>query len=101
MYTPTMYTHAYANTLSLSHTHTLTHIHTQEHLKIIYYFPEEEIQNRKVRNIGLCEALVHFTKTFHPSRPCEAVHTQRLRQVFYEAEPDHWMIMVGCETMKV
>lgn len=67
----------------------------QEHLKIMYYHPEEEAINRKVRNIGLCEALVNFTKTFNPESPCEAVHTDRQRQVFCEPEPHTWMVMVG------
>jgi len=66
----------------------------QEHLKILYYRPEEEVLNRKVRNIGLCEALVNFTKMFSGEKPCESVHTQRLRQVFYEPETGIWMVMV-------
>lgn len=51
--------------------------------------------NRKVRNIGLCEALVNFTKTFNPDRQCQAVHTDRKRQVFLEPEPNVWMVLVG------
>ena len=69
--------------------------HPQEHLKILYYHPEDEIENRKVRNIGLCEALVNFTKTFRPIRPCEVVHTQKTRQVYFEPEPSIWMILVS------
>ena len=67
----------------------------KEHLKILYYYPEDEVQNRKVRNIGLCEALVNFTKTFRPIHPCEAVHTQKSRQVYFEPEPNIWMVMVS------
>ena len=62
---------------------------------MLYYYPEEEVVNRKIRNIGLCEALVNFTKTFHPNHPCEVVHTQKTRQVYYEAEPSMWMVMVS------
>ena len=69
----------------------------QEELKILYYCPEDEVINRKVRNIGLCEALVNFTKTFHPDRPCEAVHTDRKRQVFLEPETGVWMVLVRGE----
>ena len=68
---------------------------SQEEQKILYYYPEHEAVNRKVRNIGLCEALVNFTKTFHPDRPCEAVHTDRKRQIFLEPEPNIWTVMVG------
>ena len=66
----------------------------QEYQKVLYYRPEEEISDRKVRNIGLCEAMVNFTKTFAGDRPCEVVHTQRLRQVFFEPEEGTWMVMV-------
>ena len=72
----------------------LPFFYPQEHLKILFYYPEAESENRKVRNIGLCEALVNFTKTFNPSRLCEAVHTQRLKQVFLEPETGIWMVMV-------
>jgi hypothetical protein len=64
-----------------------------EHQKILYYHPDEEVLNRKVRNIGLCEALVNFTKTFNPDRPCQAVHTDRKRQVFLEPEPNIWTVL--------
>ena len=66
----------------------------QEDKKILYYYPHDDSLNRKVRNIGLCEALVNFTRTFHPRRPCEAVHTEKMRQVFLEPEENHWMVMV-------
>ena len=67
----------------------------QEEQKILYYYPEHEATNRKVRNIGLCEAMVNFTKTFHPDRPCQAVHTDRKRQVFLEPEPNIWTVLVS------
>lgn len=66
----------------------------QEEQKILFYHPEGDVINRKVRNIGLCEALVNFTKTFNPDRPCQAVHTDRKRQVFLEAESNIWIVMV-------
>ena len=66
----------------------------QEHLKILYYYPEDETLNRKIRNIGLCEALVNFSRTFSSDQPCEAVHTQRRRQVYFEPEPGIWIVMV-------
>ena len=71
----------------------------QEEQKILYYHPENESVNKKVRNIGLCEALVNFTNTFNPDRPCQAVHTDRKRQVFLEPEPDTWVVMVGSSPM--
>ncbi|CAI8013592.1 Vacuolar fusion protein CCZ1 homolog [Geodia barretti] len=64
-----------------------------EEQKILYYHPDNESVNKKVRNVGLCEALVNFTKTFNPDRPCQAVHTDRKRQVFLEPEPEIWTVM--------
>jgi hypothetical protein len=29
----------------------------------------------------LCEALINFTRTFSPDKPCRAVHTDHIRQV--------------------
>lgn len=43
--------------------------------------------------MGLCEALVKFTEQFTPEKPCESVHTQKTRQVFYQPENEYWMIM--------
>ncbi|KAL5473104.1 hypothetical protein EMCRGX_G027549 [Ephydatia muelleri] len=65
----------------------------KEHLKLLYYKPEDETTNRKVRNIGLCEAIINFTKTFSPDKPCEAVHTNDRRQVFFEPESGIWMVL--------
>lgn len=66
----------------------------QEHLKILYYLPDELPINRKVRNIGLCEALVNFSKTFSSEKTCEIVHTQKTKQSFLEPEPGIWMALV-------
>ncbi|XP_048575967.1 vacuolar fusion protein CCZ1 homolog isoform X2 [Nematostella vectensis] len=65
----------------------------EEHEKIILYIPTEEDIDRKIKTIGLCEALVKFTETFAPDKPCESLHTQKSRQIFYQPEPDFWMIM--------
>ena len=72
------------------------HIRLQEQQKqkILFYYPKDDSLDRKLRNIGLCEAIVNFTRSFSPSKPCEAVHTLKTRQVLLEAEPDIWMSMV-------
>ncbi|KXJ08469.1 Vacuolar fusion protein CCZ1-like [Exaiptasia diaphana] len=64
-----------------------------EHQKIILYIPTEEDIDKKIRNIGLCEALIKFTETFQPSKPCESLHTQKTRQTFFQPEPEYWMVM--------
>ena len=66
----------------------------QQKQKLLFYYPKEDTLDRKLRNIGLCEAIINFTRTFSPSKPCEAVHTLKTRQVLLEAEPDIWMSMV-------
>ncbi|KAF8774440.1 vacuolar fusion protein CCZ1 homolog [Argiope bruennichi] len=60
--------------------------------KILYYYPAEVDLNSKVRSVGLCEAVIKFTSTFGTS-PCEALHTQKTKQVFLEPEPGFWMVM--------
>jgi hypothetical protein len=66
-----------------------------EHEKILYYYPDTLEQGRQVRNIGLAQALVSFTRTFSPEKLCEAVHTTMRKQAFFEAEPDYWLILVS------
>ncbi|XP_046854932.1 vacuolar fusion protein CCZ1 homolog [Xenia sp. Carnegie-2017] len=61
--------------------------------KILLYLPPEEDIEKQIRNVGLCEAIVKFTQQFTPDKPCESLHTQKTRQVFYEPETDFWMIM--------
>uniref|UniRef100_A0A7M4EBB9 CCZ1 homolog, vacuolar protein trafficking and biosis associated n=1 Tax=Crocodylus porosus TaxID=8502 RepID=A0A7M4EBB9_CROPO len=48
----------------------------------------------KIRNVGLCEAIVQFTRTFSPSKPAKSLHTQKNRQFFNEPEENFWMVMV-------
>jgi len=69
----------------------------QQKQKVLYYYPKEDTLDRKLRNIGLSEAMINFTKSFSPSKPCEAVHTLKTRQVLLEAEADIWMSMVRIE----
>lgn len=44
-----------------------------------------------MRNIGLAQGLVNFARIFSPTAPCENVHSQKNRLVFYEAEPGYWL----------
>nr|CAG8578170.1 4915_t:CDS:10 [Entrophospora candida] len=44
-----------------------------------------------IRQIGLAQGIVNFTKIFSPTKPCENVHTQKNRLAFYEAEPNYWI----------
>ncbi|XP_052814392.1 vacuolar fusion protein CCZ1 homolog isoform X2 [Mya arenaria] len=64
----------------------------EEHKKIMFYYPKTEDIDTKIKKVGLCEALVTFACTF-TDKPCEALHTQKTRQVFLQPEKDFWFIM--------
>lgn len=66
----------------------------EEEKKILFYHPNEAEKNDKIRNVGLCEAIVQFTRTFNPTKPAKSLHTQKNRQFFYEPEESFWMVMV-------
>uniref|UniRef100_A0A8C5Q1D8 Vacuolar fusion protein CCZ1 homolog n=1 Tax=Leptobrachium leishanense TaxID=445787 RepID=A0A8C5Q1D8_9ANUR len=66
----------------------------EEEKKILFYHPNETEKNDKIRNVGLCEAIVQFTRTFNPTKPAKSLHTQKNRQFFYEPEEGFWMVMV-------
>ncbi|KAG8433074.1 hypothetical protein GDO86_017379 [Hymenochirus boettgeri] len=66
----------------------------EEEKKILFYHPNEVEKNEKIRNVGLCEAIVQFTRTFNPAKPAKSLHTQKNRQFFYEPEEGFWMVMV-------
>uniref|UniRef100_A0A672KQW4 Vacuolar fusion protein CCZ1 homolog n=1 Tax=Sinocyclocheilus grahami TaxID=75366 RepID=A0A672KQW4_SINGR len=66
----------------------------EEEKKILFYHPIEIEKNEKIRNVGLCEAIVQFTRTFCPTKPAKSLHTQKNRQFFHEPEESYWMVMV-------
>ncbi|KAK1881216.1 Vacuolar fusion protein CCZ1 like [Dissostichus eleginoides] len=66
----------------------------EEEKKILFYHPSEVEKNEKIRNVGLCEAIVQFTRTFCPTKPAKSLHTQKNRQFFFEPEDNFWMVMV-------
>ncbi|GCC28059.1 hypothetical protein chiPu_0006485 [Chiloscyllium punctatum] len=71
----------------------------EEEKKILFYHPSEVDKNEKIRNVGLCEAIVQFTRTFCPTKPAKSLHTQKNRQFFHEAEENFWMVMVVSNPM--
>ncbi|XP_041073742.1 vacuolar fusion protein CCZ1 homolog isoform X2 [Polyodon spathula] len=66
----------------------------EEEKKILFYHPNEVEKNEKIRNVGLCEAIIQFTRTFCPTKPAKSLHTQKNRQFFCEPEENFWMVMV-------
>ena len=67
---------------------------SNEHEKVLYHYPETVAFEMQMREIGLCEAVINITRTFNPKKLCEAMHTQKRKQSFFEAEPDFWMVLV-------
>ena len=61
--------------------------------KIMLYIPQEENEDVKIKRVGLCEALVQFSKTFNPSKPCECLHTQKTKQFFLNPEGNYWIVL--------
>ncbi|RXG58456.1 Vacuolar fusion protein CCZ1-like protein [Armadillidium vulgare] len=64
-----------------------------EHEKLLYYYPKNENLDTQVRNVGLAEAITRFASTFNKQEDCESLHTQKSHQVYYQAEPNIWMVM--------
>ncbi|KAF9364163.1 vacuolar fusion protein ccz1 [Mortierella sp. NVP85] len=63
-----------------------------QHEQLLYYVARKTVSmDVKMRNIGLAQGLVNFARIFSPTAPCENVHSQKNRLVFYEAEPGYWL----------
>ncbi|CAK7326837.1 unnamed protein product [Dovyalis caffra] len=66
----------------------------QELDKILFFFPADLPFSNQLSVIGLSEGLITFTRIFSPEAACEVIEAERHSHVFYEAEPDIWMVMV-------
>ncbi|KAK8655730.1 hypothetical protein V6N13_108297 [Hibiscus sabdariffa] len=66
----------------------------QELDKILYFFPADLPFSTQLSVIGLSEGLITFTRIFSPEAACEVIEAERHSHVFYEAEPDIWMVMI-------
>lgn len=66
----------------------------QELDKILFFFPADLPFSTQLSVIGLSEGLITFTRIFSPEAACELIEAERHSHVFYEAEPDIWMVMV-------
>lgn len=65
-----------------------------EELKnILYYYPPQTDVDTQMKNVGLSEAIIKFTDTFSPDLPCDSLHTQKTKQLYYEPESGFWMVM--------
>ncbi|KAJ4961871.1 hypothetical protein NE237_021781 [Protea cynaroides] len=66
----------------------------QELDKILFFFPTDLPFSTQLSVIGLSEGLITFTRIFSPEAACEVIEAERHSHVFYQAEPDIWMVMV-------
>ncbi|KAH9616695.1 hypothetical protein KSS87_023823 [Heliosperma pusillum] len=62
--------------------------------KILYFYPPDLHLTEQLSVIGLSEGLITFTRIFSPDAVCEVIEAERHSHVFYEAEPDIWMVMI-------
>ncbi|KAF8103080.1 hypothetical protein N665_0188s0038 [Sinapis alba] len=66
----------------------------QELDKILFFYPPHVTFSTQLSVIGLSEGLITFTRLFSPESACEVIEAERHSHVFFEAEPDIWMVMV-------
>lgn len=66
----------------------------QELEKILFFYPPDLPFSTQLSVIGLSEGLISFTRIFSPEAACEVIEAEMHSHVFYEPEPDIWMVMV-------
>ncbi|GKV23601.1 hypothetical protein SLEP1_g33309 [Rubroshorea leprosula] len=66
----------------------------QELDKILFFYPADLPFSTQLSVTGLSEGLITFTRIFSPEAACEVIEAERHSHVFYEPEPDIWMVMV-------
>ncbi|XP_065657749.1 vacuolar fusion protein CCZ1 homolog [Hydra vulgaris] len=64
-----------------------------EEEKILLYIPQEDSLDRKVKTVGLCQALSQFVMIFNPSHSCEIMVTQKMKQYFLNPEKNFWIVL--------
>ncbi|CAN6487308.1 unnamed protein product [Victoria cruziana] len=65
-----------------------------EHDKILFFFPADSTLPAQLSVVGLSDGLITFTRTFSPEAACEVIEADKHSHVFYQAEPEIWMVMV-------
>ncbi|XP_059620060.1 vacuolar fusion protein CCZ1 homolog [Phlebotomus argentipes] len=65
----------------------------EEEKKILFYHPQDTEKDNQIKDVGLCEAIIKFTSTFSPFEECKSFRTQKTCQVYFEPEPEFWMVL--------
>lgn len=61
--------------------------------RILYYFPPHLPLGEQLRHVGMLEGFIAFSRSLsHRRSGCDAVHLNKRRYVFFEAEPDVWIV---------
>ncbi|CAM0911573.1 unnamed protein product [Alopecurus aequalis] len=66
----------------------------QELDKILFFHPPDCPILLQLSVIGLCEGIITFTRIFSPEDDCEVIESDKHSHVFYQSEPDIWMVLV-------
>lgn len=65
----------------------------EEKNKILFYHPNTDHLDTQIKNVGLAEAIIQFTASFKPDGPIKSVHTLKRRQMYFQPEPNFWVVM--------
>ncbi|RZC40479.1 vacuolar fusion protein CCZ1 -like protein, partial [Asbolus verrucosus] len=65
----------------------------EELKKILYYYPITDNADIQIKNVGLVEGIIQFTGTFKPSTPVNSLHTQKMRQLYFQPEKNFWIVI--------
>ncbi|XP_042417583.1 vacuolar fusion protein CCZ1 homolog isoform X1 [Zingiber officinale] len=66
----------------------------QELDKILFFYPPDCPYSVQLSVIGLSGGMITFTRLFSPDAACEVIEAERHSHVFYQAEPDIWMVLI-------
>ncbi|XP_050315800.1 vacuolar fusion protein CCZ1 homolog [Anthonomus grandis grandis] len=65
----------------------------EELQKLLYYYPTTDNTDIQIESIGLVEGIIKFTETFSPSSPVGSLHTAKFKQLYFQPEPNYWIVM--------
>lgn len=55
----------------------------------------KEVENEKLRHIGLAQGMVEFAKTFSEGRAMDNIETEKSRIILHEIEAGWWILAVS------
>jgi len=64
-----------------------------EEEKIMLFIPQEDNMGKKLKAVGITQALTQFAETFAPSHHCECLVTQKTKSYYINPEGNFWCVM--------